>query len=74
MRFLRSILRNRSTPTEAPPPVPRGTYLVAPGDNLWRIARRVYGDANRWDDILRANLRLLGFQDTVHPGMTLRLP
>ena len=55
-------------------PVARRTYLVAPGDNLWKIAKREYGDANRWYDIYAANRRLIKPGDLVHAGMTLRLP
>jgi nucleoid-associated protein YgaU len=60
-------------PTESPP-VARRTYLVARGDNLWKIARREYGDANWWYEIFAANRRLLRAPELLHPGMTLRLP
>jgi nucleoid-associated protein YgaU len=56
------------------PPVPRGTYLVQPGDNLWTIAWRTYGNPNWWYEVFRANRRLLSFRDVVNPGMTIRLP
>ena len=72
MRFIQRLLGMHDD-TESPP-VPRGTYLVTRGDNLWRIARRIYGDPNRWFELFRANQRLLGFRDVVQPGMTLRLP
>ncbi len=55
-------------------PVARRTYLVARGDNLWKIARREYGDPNRWSEIFAANRRLVRAPDLIHPGMTLRLP
>lgn len=55
-------------------PVPLGTYLVRPGDNLWRIARRTYGNPNWWYEVFQANRRLLSFRDVVQPGMTIRLP
>jgi len=55
-------------------PVARRTYLVERGDNLWKIARRVYGDPNWWYEIFMANRRLIKTPDLVHPGMTLRLP
>ena len=55
-------------------PVARRTYLVARGDNLWKIARREYGDPNRWYEIFTANRRLVKAPDLIHPGMTLRLP
>lgn len=55
-------------------PVPLGTYLVRPGDNLWKIARRTYGNPNWWYEVFQANRRLLSFCEVVHPGMTIRLP
>lgn len=57
-----------------PRPVARRTYLVARGDDLWKIATRAYGDANRWYDIFNANKRQLKAPALVHAGMTLRLP
>jgi len=47
---------------------------VEQGDNLWKIARRVYGDPNWWYEIFQANRRLVRSPDLVHAGMTLRLP
>jgi nucleoid-associated protein YgaU len=58
----------------ATPPIPWRTYLVARGDNLWKIAKREYGNANWWYEIFNANRRLIKSPDLVHPGMTLRLP
>ena len=55
-------------------PVARRTYLVAPGDNFWKIAKREYGDANWWYEIYHANRRLIRSPDLVHAGMTVRLP
>jgi nucleoid-associated protein YgaU len=54
--------------------VARRTYLVERGDNLWKIARRVYGDPNWWYEIFMANRRRIRTPEMVHAGMTLRLP
>lgn len=59
---------------EASPRVAAGTYLVLKGDSLWKIAKRVYGDAAKWQDIYEANRRRLKNPELVSPGMTLRLP
>ena len=31
------------------------TYTIKDGDTLWSIAQRMYGDGQRWVDIVRAN-------------------
>ena len=43
-------------PTPEPTPAPSGTYYtVVPGDNLWGIAERYYGDGTRYPEIAAAN-------------------
>ena len=41
-------------PTPAPAPSPT-TYTVVPGDNMWGIAERFYGDGTRYPEIAVAN-------------------
>jgi nucleoid-associated protein YgaU len=31
------------------------TYTVVPGDNLWKIAQKTYGDGNKWTEIATEN-------------------
>ena len=50
------------------------TYTVVSGDSLSRIAKHVYGDANRWHDIFNANRDLLDDPDKIKPGQILKLP
>lgn len=56
---------------QVPPPVMR-TYTVKPGDTLWAIAERFYGDAKRYLEIADAS----GLDDppTVEVGQVLRIP
>ena len=65
---------------EAPAP-PCVLYTVAPGDDLWEIARRCYGDGSRFVEIFEASrgLPMEGgehFSDprVVRPGWVLRVP
>ena len=50
------------------------TYTVRPGDSLSRIAGRVLGDPDRWDELFEANRDLLGSPDRVVVGQELRVP
>ncbi len=61
-----------SAPVVDPPAAK--TYTVVSGDSLSRIAKHVYGDANRWHDIFNANRDLLDNPDKIQPGQILKLP
>lgn len=52
----------------------RGVYRVRPHDSLGLIARRFYGDSERWREIGEANLHVLADPDRLIPGMTLVVP
>jgi ferrous iron transport protein B len=58
-------------PPVEPSAAPR-TYKVAPGDTLKSIAVKLFGDENRWRDIVRANPRLDARR--LRAGQTLALP
>lgn len=49
-------------------------YIVVEGDTLSAIARRQYGDANKWGRIFEANRDLIKDADLIHPGQHLRIP
>jgi nucleoid-associated protein YgaU len=51
---------------------PAKTYTVIPGDNLWSIAVREYGDGFSWTKIAKANN--LVNPDLIHAGNILTLP
>jgi nucleoid-associated protein YgaU len=56
-------------------PADRGqSYTVQSGDSLSKIAKRVYGDANKWHTIFDANRDKISNPDLIHPGQVLTLP
>jgi nucleoid-associated protein YgaU len=67
----------------APPPgqggpagaaAPIGTYVVAKGDSLSKIAQRAYGDGKKWRKIYEANKDVIKDPDLIYPGQSLRIP
>ncbi|HOW97230.1 MAG TPA: LysM peptidoglycan-binding domain-containing protein [Kiritimatiellia bacterium] len=61
-------------PEPAPAQPPMSTYIVQPGDNLSRIAERMYGNSGRWSDIYEANRSTLKSPESVRVGQTLVIP
>jgi nucleoid-associated protein YgaU len=59
--------------SSAPVVAPK-TYTVAKGDSLSKIAKHVYGNANRWKEIFEANRDQLDNPDLIQPGQILKLP
>jgi nucleoid-associated protein YgaU len=49
-------------------------YTVQSGDNLSKIAKQFYGDANRYSAIFEANQPMLKDPDEIYPGQVLRIP
>lgn len=49
-------------------------YTVAAGDNLSKIAKHFYGDANAWKKIFDANRDQLTDPDRIKPGQMLNIP
>jgi nucleoid-associated protein YgaU len=50
------------------------TYTVQSGDNLSKISKRFYGDANKYMKIFEANKDKLSDPDQLKPGIELRIP
>ena len=63
------------TPTSpaAAPAAPR-TYTVVAGDSLSKIAKKLYGDGNKWKRIFEANRDTVKNPDLIHPGQVLKIP
>ena len=49
------------------------TYVVVAGDSLSKIAKRFYGDGNKWPRIHEANPQIKN-PDLIHPGQKLTIP
>ena len=49
-------------------------YPVEKGDTLSGIAKRLYGDANKYMQIFEANKPMLSHPDKIYPGQVLRVP
>jgi nucleoid-associated protein YgaU len=49
-------------------------YTVVRGDNLSKIAKQYYGDANKYPVIFEANKPMLTHPDKIYPGQVLRIP
>ncbi|SDS31337.1 peptidoglycan-binding protein LysM [Pseudomonas fuscovaginae UPB0736] len=57
-----------------PAPEPARFVVVKPGDTLSAIAKAVYGNADLYDKIFKANQPMLSSPDRIYPGQTLRIP
>ncbi|HTG36759.1 MAG TPA: peptidoglycan-binding protein LysM [Thermoanaerobaculia bacterium] len=49
-------------------------YDVKAGDNLSKISKQFYGDANKYNAIFEANRPMLKNADDIYPGQKLRIP
>ncbi|MCX8099428.1 MAG: peptidoglycan-binding protein LysM [Casimicrobiaceae bacterium] len=47
---------------------------VVRGDTLWAIAKKFYGDGNKYPVIFEANKPMLSHPDKIYPGQKLRIP
>jgi nucleoid-associated protein YgaU len=63
-----------SAAAEAPTGAASTFYTVKSGDNLSKIAKAVYGDANKYPLIFEANKPMLSDPDKIYPGQSLRIP
>jgi nucleoid-associated protein YgaU len=60
---------------EAPAQEPESVFhTVEKGDTLSAIAKKHYGDANKYMKIFEANKPMLSHPDKIYPGQMLRIP
>lgn len=53
---------------------PGSFVVVQPGNSLWRLARRTYGQGLRYHTIYEANRTQIKDPDLIYPGQVFRLP
>lgn len=61
-------------PTEAVASAPRPPHVVLEGQSLWSIAVDVFGDGNRYPELIRENPALRGNPNLIVPGQELQVP
>jgi nucleoid-associated protein YgaU len=59
---------------ETPAGTAAAMYTVQAGDTLSAIAKKHYGDANKYTVIFEANKPMLSHPDKIYPGQVLRIP
>ena len=52
----------------------KDNVIVQPGNSLWRIARKVYGNGFRYTIIFEANKNKINNPDLIFPGQIFKLP
>jgi nucleoid-associated protein YgaU len=57
-----------------PDPADKRAVTVQPGNSLWRIAMRTYGDGFKFIQIYRANRGQIRNPDLIYPGQVFELP
>lgn len=70
-------VQSGSSSTASAPKAPTAsarTYTVVSGDSLSKIAKREYGDAQKWQVIYQANRDKISNPDLIHPGQVLTIP
>jgi nucleoid-associated protein YgaU len=50
------------------------SYTVVGGDSLSKIAKKFYGNANRWHEIFDANRDQISNPDLIRVGQVLKIP
>ena len=56
------------------PAIGAGLVIVQPGNSLWRISRRIYGEGIQYTDIFEANQDQIRDPDLIYPGQIFVVP
>ncbi len=57
-----------------PPVVDKKRYMVKPGDSLWKISQKVYGNGKYWPKIYEANKDKIKDPNIIHALQVLNIP
>lgn len=49
-------------------------YEIKSGDTLWAVAKKHYGDGNKYTKIVEANKEVIKDADKIFPGQKIRIP
>lgn len=61
-----------AAPAAPAAPTTGRTYIIKPGDSLWKISREVYGDGTKYEQIQKANPNI--DPQLLKPGTTIVIP
>ena len=65
---------DRMTVTVVEPQPESQFHTVVSGDSLSKIAKKVYGNAMKYNEIFEANKPMLKDPNLIYPGQVLRIP
>ena len=51
-----------------------GTYVIVSGDNLWKVAKKVYGKGWKWRQIYEANKTVISNPEQIYVGQVIQIP
>ncbi len=54
--------------------VTANSYVIKPGDTLWKIAKKLYGKGNYWKRIFNENKAIIKNPERIRVGVTINLP
>ena len=71
-----TIIKAEGIPEDKPAEQPAGnsTYIVMPGDSLWKIAAELLGDGRAWTKIYEANKDIIKNPSIILIGIVLTIP
>lgn len=64
----------KEEPAPSVNPKSNGTHIVQPGDTLWAIAKKYYGNGNQYPRIVNANKDKIKNPNLIFPGQQLVIP